>query len=241
MVTSHSNEHAQANPLPTFYALRLILMFPLLGSVALLPIEKVISSLIKTDSHLAAQIRRFDGKVIGIRPRIPDFEMSISFVDGDLKLSMIDFDSLGLEPDATVSGSTIDLLSLLTSPPDQRPLANKNISISGDALLIQDLYMTAHKLGIQWQDYLAPFLGDVLTNELGKLSDNANSMARSVNQSAQRSVADYLQEEARLLPDSYASSRFTDDLDHLKIQIDRAQARTKLLNERLEKLILPSI
>ena len=90
---------------------------------------------------------------------------------------------------------------------------------------------------MRWQDYLAPFLGDVITNELEQVADSSRRWSKHANASVRRNIDDYLREETHLLPDRNEVAAFSDGLDRLKLDIDRIQARARLLNERLDNLL----
>ena len=204
--------------------------------LALLPIEKIINGLAAHDPHIIEQLRGFDSKSIEILGHSPSVSIYLLFDQGKIKLRAIDSASLMLEPDATISGKAADLLELLLTPPEHRPLANTAISIGGDAVLVQELYNVLASLDLDWEDYLAPVLGDVLSNEVGKFSREARNLSRETSSKMRRSVHDYLVEESRAVPAREELNRFSDDLDLLRLNIDRAAARTEQIASRLERL-----
>ncbi len=51
-----------------------------------------------------------------------------------------------------------------------------------------------------------------------------------------RNVRDYLSEEARLVPTALEVDSFSNRLDHLRLGIDRLEAKTELLQRRLALL-----
>jgi ubiquinone biosynthesis protein UbiJ len=144
---------------------------------------------------------------------------------------------VGLHADAVIVGRAVDLVNMLFTDNSSRALANPAISISGDAVLVQELYGTIRKLDIRWQDYLAPFLGDVITNELEQVADSSHRWSKHASASVRRNIDDYLREETNLLPDRNEVAAFGDVLDRLKLDIDRIQARARLLNDRLDILL----
>ncbi|MEX0963461.1 MAG: SCP2 sterol-binding domain-containing protein, partial [Pseudohongiellaceae bacterium] len=108
-----------------------------LGSLALLPVEKILNTLVARDPHIANKFSRFDSKCVEIICSSPKTSLSLRFEDGEIKLSAIDCQTLGIEADATIAGSAESLLSLLLDGAEHRALANAAIDISGDALLVQ--------------------------------------------------------------------------------------------------------
>jgi|TARA_B110000263_G_C15270452_1_gene493219 ubiquinone biosynthesis protein UbiJ len=210
-----------------------------LGSLALLPVEKILNAIVRRDPHIAKKLVAFDSKCIEVVSLRPDFSVSIRFEDDTIKLSAIDTQTLGIQADATITGNAENLLSLLTKKSDQRALADAAIDISGDATLVKDLHVTIESLDVDWQDYLAPILGDVLSNELGEIQSNARDWSKSTGTSMHRSVRDYLSEEARLVPSELEVDSFSNRLDQLRLSIDRVAAKTELLKRRYSLLAEP--
>lgn len=212
-------------------------MIQLLKSLALLPVEKILNQLLSNDPHLAAQLAPFDGKTIEVRSTAPTTAICCSIDDGAIRLTSLGSDCASLQADAVIAGSTVDLVDMLLSDNSDRALANPAISISGDAILVQELYGTMRKLDIQWQDYLAPLLGDVISNELAHVADRNRRWSKNASASVRRNIDDYLHEETNLLPERSEVAAFSDVLDRLKLDIDRIQARARMLNDRLDNLL----
>ena len=210
-----------------------------LGSLALLPVEKILNAIVRRDPHIAKKLVAFDSKCIEVVSLRPDFSVSIRFEDDTIKLSAIDTQTLGIQAGATITGNAENLLGLLTKKSDQRALADAAIDISGDATLVQDLHVTIESLDVDWQDYLAPILGDVLSNELGEIQSSARDWSKSTGTSMHRDVRDYLSEEARLVPSELEVDSFSNRLDQLRLSIDRVAAKTELLKRRYSLLAEP--
>ena len=208
-----------------------------LGSLALLPVEKLLNAIVRRDPHIAKKLVAFDSKCIEVVSLRPDFSVSIRFEDDTIKLSAIDTQTLGIQADATITGNAENLLGLLTKKSDQRALADAAIDISGDATLVQDLHVTIESLDVDWQDYLAPILGDVLSNELGEIQSNARDWNKSTGTRMHRGVRDYLSEEARLVPSELEVDSFANRLDQLRLSIDRVAAKTEFLQRRYSLLV----
>ena len=207
-----------------------------LGTLALLPIEKILNGLVAHDSHVATQLEQFEDKCVEVISHSPNFSICIRFEQQRIKLGAIDSASLMIEPDASISGKAEHLLGLLLTRTDQRALADPKLSIAGDALLVQDLYKTLNSLDLDWEDYLAPFFGDVLSNQLGNLSREARGWSEKAEEKVKHNVHDYLVEETAFLPGKEELAAFNDDLDLLRLNIDRLTARTQNIRARLDDL-----
>ena len=211
-------------------------MKQLLGSVALWPLEQVLNQLISSDSYVAEQLAPFSGKDIEIITSSPRFNISLRFDSGQVRVSALDSTTLGIAADATLEGKAGDLLELLSLEASNRPLANPALRLSGDVQLINDLLHTLQALDIDWQDYLSPVLGDVITRQLGQFNDDARSWAQQANASLRRNIEDYLKEEKKVFPHRSQLEQFDEGLDQLKLKIDRLNARADHVRQRLNQL-----
>ncbi len=207
-----------------------------LGSLALLPIENILNAIVARDPHIAKSFAPFDSQSVEVVSSRPAFSLTIRFEDGAIKLSAIDSQTLGIDADATISGSAEKLLSLLLKNSEHRAMADAGIDISGDATLIQDLQKTIASVDIEWQDYLAPILGDVISHELGQVNRHTRDWSKSAGGNIRRNIRDYISEEARLAPSALEVDSFSNRLDLLRLGIDRATARTDLIERRLSLL-----
>ncbi len=212
-------------------------MIQILKSLALLPVEKVLNQLLRNDPYLLAQLAPFHGKTLAVLSTSPATTVTCSIDAGFLHISSLSSEQLGLRPDAVISGKSNELIGMLTGDSTDRALANPAISISGDAVLVQELYSCFRQLDVQWSDYLAPLLGDVISNELEHVADSASRWSQNARQSLRRNIDDYLQEESDLLPISSEVLNFGADLDRLKLDIDRVQARAQRLDKHLDDLL----
>jgi ubiquinone biosynthesis protein UbiJ len=91
-------------------------------------------------------------------------------------------------------------------------------------------------MDVDWEDYLAPLLGDVVTNEISQLGGNAREWSHQARKNIRRNVGDYLKEESQLFPHSDQLDSFSEELDHLRLRIDRVKAKADRLYQRLDKL-----
>ncbi len=203
-----------------------------LGTVILTPIEIMLDRLIAHDPHTVAQVERFDGKLLEIiaeQASSSPLALCIAFRGASIKLNLASSEALMQTPDAKIVGSRSDLLNLLTQAADDRALSNPDLTVSGDANFVQALYHLASNLDLRWDDYLAPFIGDVASHELARVGSELREWRRESVASLSASVDEYLTEEARILPSANEVTELRDRFDSLRLRMDRADARLSRL------------
>jgi ubiquinone biosynthesis protein UbiJ len=148
-------------------------------------------------------------------------------------------DSTGLrvhasdEPaDATVSGTPLSLLAMLRGDPTSR-LQGGTVSIRGDAEVAKGFERLLQHARPDLEEELARFVGDGPAYHAARLARGVLQWGRQAADSFARNVGEYLQEEGRDVPARAELEHFLGGVDRLREDVDRAEARLKLLEARL--------
>src|SRR5690554_6754563 len=139
--------------------------------------------------------------------------------------------------DATLRGTRNALTALLFADDPTAALHHPELRLTGDIHLIQNLYGTLARLDVRWEDILAPWVTPAIGDSA--LHVAADTLRRGQQQAGQSlhslrlNTTDYLQEELAILPTKAESALFVDQLDALRLRLDRLSARVDLLREKL--------
>ncbi len=228
----------------------------------LLPFELMLNRCIASDSKVAGEVANLSGKCLLLQVNRPSLEIYIHFYPASVVLSNAprprgftngtecqdgtlpadgepvsdDFaeDSPHLPFDGSISGSATALLGMLGARPDQRPLVNPAIQVGGDGEFVQSVYRLFSGMEIDWQEPLSRIIGDVPTHGLQQLLAGVKNLTRSGTESVKRNIDEYLHEEGRLVPPGNQVEVFDQELDALRLRLDRLQARIDLLTGKLQ-------
>ena len=211
-------------------------MNELLGPIAIRPVEELLNRILAKDSYLRSRLKIFSGKSLQISVYPPGITVTVLFERDRIRLLSSPAELLDIEITASISGNVSELIPLLIEKPDRRPLSNPAITITGDINFIQDIYASLHNLDIDWEDYLAPMLGNLITNELSQFGKDLQEWTQQVSSNMKRNVDEYLKEEERIFPKKEQLKDFSEELERLKLKIDRVKAKFNVLYERLDRL-----
>ena len=211
-------------------------MNELLGPIAIRPVEDLLNRVLAKDSYLQSRLKTFLGKSLQIAVHPPGTTVTVLFEQDRIRLLSSPAELLDIEITASIRGNVSELLPLLIEKPDRRPLSNPAITITGDINFIQDIYASLHNLDIDWEDYLAPMLGNLITNELSQFGKDLQDWTQQVSSNMKRNVDEYLKEEERIFPKKEQLKDFSEELERLKLKIDRVKAKFNVLYERLDRL-----
>lgn len=130
--------------------------------------------------------------------------------------------------DAEVSGSPLSLLALAGRSPEA-VLQKGAVEIHGDAEVARNYRELAHLLMPDLEEELSLAIGDVPAHQLGRLARAVLGWSRQTAAIAAQNVAEYLaHERADLVPRAEAD-QFISGVDRLREDVDRLEARVKLL------------
>tara|TARA_S200000501_G_scaffold132447_1_gene125226 strand:- start:862 stop:1503 length:642 start_codon:yes stop_codon:yes gene_type:complete len=209
-------------------------MSHVLANSLLWPAEKMINLLMQRDSHVEKKLAHFSGKSIEIESSSPHLQLTIKFYDNRVRLIGFNSELADSSTDLKISGDCEQLLQLLLNK-EVANFTDPNISVLGDAGLAQELYKTVLLLDVDWPSLLTPLIGHVVTNELHKNGENVIAWATQIKDTSHINFQDYVKEELKIFPHPEDLESFRDDIDLLRLRIDRVMARTDLLAEYINE------
>lgn len=191
-------------------------------------IEQSINTLLALDSTACNKLARYHGRVIALHLRGP--EITLYFVPGHDGLLQL-LGSIEGEPDCTLSGSPLDLIRSGDRETGAGQLFAGHVSITGDTGLAHSFGATLANLDIDWEEQLSRITGDLVAHQLGRSAREMASYLAQGRQTLESNLAEYLTEEARLLPHPYEVEEFLDEVDRLKDDTERLLARFARLRQ----------
>ena len=191
-------------------------------------IEQSINTLLKMDPAARSRLARDHGRVIALNLR--GLELTLYFVPGHDGLLQL-LGSMEGEPDCTFSGSPLDLIRSGDKEAGAGQLFAGHVSITGDTGLAHNFGATLANLDIDWEEQLSRFTGDIAAHQLGRGTRGLASYLEQSKQTLESNLAEYLTEEARLLPHPYEVEEFLNEVDRLKDDTERLLARFARLQQ----------
>ena len=135
-------------------------------------------------------------------------------------------------PAVTLRG-TLATFARLGLGAETETLKAGELEIEGDAALGQRLQRILGNLDLDWEEPLARLFGDPLGHEIGRAARAAFAWHRQALKTFGLNTAEYLQEEARLLPVRYEVEAFLNGVDGVRADVDRLAARVQRLKDKL--------
>jgi ubiquinone biosynthesis protein UbiJ len=141
----------------------------------------------------------------------------------------------GTQPDATIIGTPLSLLAL-TGADAQAVIQRGDVRIEGDAAIAQQFRELGLLLRPDLEASLAPLLGRTGAHIALRGLRAAAQWTRNAAGTSVRNVAEYLAHESRDLVSRPESEHFLRGVDQAREQLDRADARLQILEQRAQRL-----
>ncbi len=191
--------------------------------------ETACNRVLSLDPNSATRMRALQGKVIAIAVR--DLNLRLYLLpgpDGMQALSQYEH-----APDAVLHATPAALWNLARGGEAAHMMLRDEIRVEGDTQLGQDFKSLLDQLDIDWEEQLSSVLGDVLAHQVSRSVQAGMRWSATTVSSLEQDVGEFVQEEARLAPSGPELTQFMDDVDELRADADRLEARLKRLLSRL--------
>jgi ubiquinone biosynthesis protein UbiJ len=194
---------------------------------ALASAEKMLNAALRYDPATRIGLAPLEGKILAVNITMPAISLFVMPMDDELRL-MGHWDG---DVDTRITGSLLALAQL--SQTEIHNLKNSGVTVMGDLTLLADLQRLVKNLDIDWEEMLSQFTGDIIGHQSAQLIRTKLGWVKDRANSAQRLTGEFLTEELQALPSKPELQDFYQQVDELRLAVDRAAARVeKLIAER---------
>ena len=196
----------------------------------LLPaLTKAINTYLDLDPESKDRLRKLSGKAITIELLPFHFVFQCCFYADSIAIQT---DSL-LETETNIRGTPLQMLGVMMTKENRQRFFADDIRIEGNAELAQDVIALFDELDIDWEENLSRFIGDVPAFRVGNVLRDATTWLKQAKETLTQDVNEYVHEEAMWFPNRESLQDFFADIDTLRMDVDRIEARVKQLREKL--------
>lgn len=196
--------------------------------LALQPLTLSLNRLLSLDPESAERMKDLDGRTVAIHLTAPELRIHVGFQASTVTLAQAPAEQTAT-PDAAIAGTPGALLALARDP----ERGGTDVAFSGDLGLVRDLRTLLARLDPDLEEPLAQLLGDMPAHKLGNAARDLTDWLTKTRQAAEAGLAEYLTEERRELPTAVETEQFLTDVDRLREDADRLDARLRQLERRV--------
>jgi len=200
----------------------------MLSTALLAGVELGLNRVLALDSTALPRLARLSGRVIELDCTAPVLQLFILPSGEGLQLA----GQWAGAVDCRLRAPVASLLRLATGKDKTAVLHSPQVELDGDSAVLLELAGILQDLELDWEYELSRWLGPLASQLLGShIRSRANWTGQTLD-SLRLNLADYLSEESRsLVGQREADARFA-ELDRLKLDLDR-------LDARIERIIQP--
>ncbi len=191
-------------------------------NILLKSIELALNTTLNQDPETQQKLEQFEQRCITINIKDMAQIINMTVIDQQLKLSM----NTAQTADLTITGNALTLAKL-GSDPDS--LFSAEIDINGDVHFAKQLRDLLEGFDFDWEAQLAKVTGDTLAYPIAHGISQFSGWAKNTHQAIQQNTAEYLREEARILPNKSQTNDYMSSVDCLRADLDRLEARINRL------------
>lgn len=191
-------------------------------------LEAMINRYLSLDPEVTEKIAELEGRVIAVE--ITGINKTLYFLPHQAGMDVVEkYDN---EADTTLKGSPLALLKMSMSK-DVAPLMLKGeVEIEGDVRLGRGFKKILSEMDVDWEEYMARIIGDASAHHLASFAKRIINWGRQAGNDVASDVSEYLQEESRDVVSKPELEMFYEDVDALRNQLDRCQARFEALKNK---------
>ncbi len=194
----------------------------------MLILEAAINRYLALDPEMLDKLAAFNGKVIKVEITGIDKELYMFIDDRGVQLETV----YEKPADTVLRGSPISLFKMGLVPNVANLLLKGEVEIRGDTRLGHQFKSILSQMDVDWSEPLANLVGDGLAWQLQQSGNNFRQWSKDTLQSVSFSFSEYLQEESRDVVTETELTLFNDDVDQLRDDVERLQARIKNLSKK---------
>ncbi|GAA0403322.1 SCP2 sterol-binding domain-containing protein [Cocleimonas flava] len=199
-------------------------------------IETAINTWMKLDGESLEKLKPLEGKII--RFHITGLELNLYFLPAVAGISVLGNypkENEGGMVDATIHGSPMALIRLSTAENSGETLLKSDVEIDGDMRVAEKFSAVLREIDIDWEEHLSRLVGDIVAHQAGQFIRGASRWLNETNDAMKMNTAEYINEEAKLSPADAEVKYYMDQVDDLRMGVDRLDARISNLTSNLKK------
>ncbi|NBT45770.1 MAG: hypothetical protein EBT06_12840 [Gammaproteobacteria bacterium] len=135
-------------------------------------------------------------------------------------------------PDVIITGHLPAFLEAARASASKETLKSSELSIEGSLQTAQDVQHLSRVLNIDWQRFLARYLGYRVAGSVLSTLRSGREHVRESFLALETDLSEYLREEVRLLPQKHHTETLFAEIDTLRADTDRLKARLERLESR---------
>lgn len=135
--------------------------------------------------------------------------------------------------DAIIKGTPLSLIHVAFTRENRHRFFTEDVIIQGNAELGQQVLDLFDHIEIDWEEGVSRWIGDAPAHYLGRLVNHFKNWQQATTHTLLDNLREFIHEEIILFPPREAIQDFYVEVDHLRMDVDRLEARINRLTNTL--------
>lgn len=190
-------------------------------------LESAFNRYLALDPDAGTRLQPLDGRTIALELRGFDLVVWLRVAAG--RVCVLPEPEPDTQADTTLRGTPLGFARLGLGGDTTATLFSGDVGITGDVEAGQAFKAVLDELDIDWEEQLAGITGDMVAHQLGNAVRSAGNWLHQGRTTLEQDLGEYLQEELRVVPTRIEIENFIADVDRLRMDLERLEARIRRL------------
>ncbi len=190
-------------------------------------LEAALNRYLDLDPEGAQGFAPLYGRIIVIE--LEGLGMGVTLIPGPDRIQI--FGSYDAPADCVIRGAPLSLARMALAERKESEMSSGSVQIEGDTTLAQQFAKALGGLDVDWEEQAARVLGDPIAHQVGQAMKGLSDWGRQTSRTLTADLKEYLEEEGRLVPTRYELDAFLAEVDTLRDDVERLEARVARLNQ----------
>lgn len=193
-------------------------------------IQKAINRYILLDPESKMRLRALQGNVVTVEFLKIGFIFQLIFLDETIQLKCDDF----VKANVHIKGTPLTMAHMILTRGDRKHFFADDVSMEGNLEIGQQILDLFDQLEIDWEEYLSHWVGDVSAHQIGRFVKRVRTLQQRTYDTLLQNVNEFAHEEIDMFPSPEALKDFFNDVDLLRMDVDRMEARIRKVIKELK-------
>lgn len=191
-------------------------------------VAAALNKLIARDPGLQAGLKPLLGRSLDVRIARLGWRVCVAVEADGLVLATSSLRAA----DVVLEGSLGDLLAMGRARQRGESVPAGRVRLEGDLAVVQQVQEVMDGLVLDWEGFLTQYVGPLAARQIARVIVGLGEFLRTLHQSLERDLAEYLRTETGLLPAAPEVEAFQVAVMQLATDVDRLVARVRRLEAR---------
>ncbi len=188
-------------------------------------LESALNQYLSLDEDVDVFLKPLAGKTIAVR--IQPFDWTVFLCPTTENIQILEHSER--PPDTTIIGSALSLGLMGVSDSPMHSVFSGDVTIEGDTRIGKKFQELFEKLDIDLEEKVSHFTGDIVAHKLGRFIKAGNDWLSDSGQTFSMNLSEFLHDETGSLPPQPEIDIFFRNVDKIRADYDRLQARVDRL------------